>query len=411
MQVPTWQPLITELVPRDQLAAATRLDMVSVNVARAIGPALAGAIIAIWGVPPVFALTAVCAGVLASILLAWRRPAPDTTDRERFLPALRAGGRYVRHEPAVRVMLLRIVLFVAPAAALWALLPLIASQKLGLAAGGFGLLFAALGLGAVIGALTLGRVAARVPSNPLLCLVGLAYAAALAALMVAPGLFAAMPLLVVAGFGWTATVSTVNAELQLFLPGWVRARAIAVYLMCFLGTMAVCSPLWGALTQRVGLTTAILTAAALVAVGAVAGLAVRIPESASLDRGALVYWNDPSLGFDPEPDAGPVQVIVEYQVPPDREAPWLEAMAAMRRSRLRSGAFRWELYRVGERPDRFVEIFAVGSWAEHERQHQHRLTAEDQAIEEAAFSYALGTPRGEHLIPPTPASPGTQENP
>ena len=62
-----------------ELAAATRLDMVSVNVARAAGPALAGVVIARWGVPPVFALTAVTAGVLAVILLAWRRP--RATDR------------------------------------------------------------------------------------------------------------------------------------------------------------------------------------------------------------------------------------------------------------------------------------------------------------------------------------------
>jgi MFS family permease len=400
-QVPTWQPLIAELVPRSQLAAATRLDMVSVNVARAAGPAIAGAIIAAWGVPPVFAFTAVCSAVLATILLAWRRPEANLAgDRERFLPALRAGGRYVRHEPVVRVILGRLAMFVAPAAALWALLPLIASQQLGLQAGGYGLLFAALGVGAVLGALTLGHVTRHMSSNTLLSVVGLAYAAALAGTMLAPGLVLAIPLLVVAGYGWTATVSTVNAELQLFLPGWVRARAIAVYLMSFLGTMAVASPLWGALTQAAGLTAAVYVAAALVAVGAVAGLAVRIPESETADRAALAYWNDPSLGIAPEPVGGPVQVIVEYHVPPDREAEWLSAMQAMRRSRLRSGAFRWELYRVGERPDRFVEIFAVPSWAEHERQHQHRLTAEDQAIEEAAFAYTTSTPSAEHLLPP-----------
>ena len=404
-QVPTWQPLIAELVPRPQLAAATRLDMVSVNVARAAGPAIAGVIIATWGVPPVFAFTAACSAVLATILLAWRRPEAATPDRERFLPALRAGGRYVRHEPVVRVILGRLAIFVAPAAALWALLPLIASQQLGLQAGGYGLLFAALGAGAVLGALTLGRVKAHISSNALLTIVGLAYAAALAGTILVPTLVVAIPLLVIAGYGWTATVSTVNAELQLFLPGWVRARAIAVYLMSFLGTMAIASPLWGALTQALGLTTAVCAAAILVAVGALAGLAVRIPESQATDRAALAYWNDPSLGIAPESTAGPVQVIVEYHVPPKAEQEWLEAMQAMRRSRLRSGAYRWELYRIGERPDRFVELFAVSSWAEHERQHQHRLTADDQAIEQAAFAYAASTPRAEHLLPPQPGTP------
>lgn len=406
-QVPTWQPLIAELVPRSQLAAATRLDMVSVNVARAAGPAIAGLIIAAWGVPPVFGFTALCASVLATVLLAWRRPAPLAGNRERFLPALRAGGRYVRHEPVVRVILGRLAIFVAPAAALWALLPLIASQQLGLQAGGYGLLFAALGAGAVLGALTLGRLTQHLSSNALLSVVGLAYAAALAGTMLAPGLAVAIPLLVIAGYAWTATVSTVNAELQLFLPHWVRARAIAVYLMSFLGTMALASPLWGALTQYAGLSTAVYTASALVAVGSIAGLSVRIPESEAADRAALEYWNDPSLGIAPEPDAGPVQVIVEYHVPPEHETEWLAAMQDMRRSRLRSGAYRWELYRIGERPDRFLEIFAIPSWAEHERQHQHRLTAEDQAIEEAAFAYTTTTPAAAHLLPPQPPADRT----
>ena len=95
-------------------------------------------------------------------------------------------------------------------------------------------------------------------------------------------------------------------------------------------------------------------------------------------------------------------MLVEYHVPPEHETDWLAAMQDMRRSRLRSGAFRWELYRIGERPDRFLEIFTIGSWAEHERQHQHRLTAEDHAIEQAAFAYTTAIPRAEHLLPPQP---------
>lgn len=407
LQVPTWQPLITELVPRSEFAAATRLDMVSVNVARAAGPALAGAIIAAWGVAPVFAFNAVSVVLLAVVLLAWRRPAAGPEAPERFLPALRAGGRYVRHEPAVRLMLGRLAMFIAPATALWALLPLIANRHLGLQAGGYGLLFAALGVGAVAGALSLGRIKAHVSSNTLLVAAAVGYAAAFALTIVAPGLLAAMPLLVVAGFGWTATVATFNAELQLFLPGWVRARAIAVYIMTFTGAQAIASPLWGIVTQRAGLTTAVLAASVLVALGAIAGLVWRIPESGTTDRAPLAYWDQAPLALDPDPYAGPVQVQVEYHVPAPAEPEWLAAMQDVRRSRLRSGAFRWELYRVGERPDRFVEIFAVPSWDEHERQHQGRLTAEDQAAEEAAFAFTVTTPTAEHLLPPGPGPGAT----
>ena len=397
---PTWQAMITELVPRTELAAATRLDMVSVNVARAAGPALAGVVIARWGVPPVFALTAATAGVLAVVLLAWRRPRVTRGEREPFMPALVAGGRYVRHEPVVRRILLRFAAFMAPACAVWALLPLIATRRLGLDADGYGLLFAALGLGAVVAALSLGRVTRRLSSNAVLVLAATAFALAFGALAVVPDPWIAVPLLVVCGFGWTATVSTVISELQLFLPGWVRARAIAIYLMVFLGAQAVFAPIWGLVTQHLGLGVAVLTTAALVGLGAIGGLVLPVPDSQHLDRAALSYWIPAPVALEPEPSAGPIVVSIEYEVAPDREADFLAAMEPMRRSRLRSGASRWELYRVGEHPDLFVEQFHVPSWREHQLQHDGRLTAEDRAIEDAAFAHVIGTPRTRHLLPP-----------
>ena len=129
------------------------------NGARSIGPALAGLVIAyLGGVPVVFALYAVCVAFFGVVLLFWRREKPESENRrERFLPALRAGGRYVWHEPIVRRILLRTILFVAPAVALWALLALVASQRLGLGADGYGALFGALGLGAILGAFVLAE--------------------------------------------------------------------------------------------------------------------------------------------------------------------------------------------------------------------------------------------------------------
>jgi MFS family permease len=400
MLSPTWQALITELVPRNEFAAATRLDMVSVNVSRAAGPALAGLVIAHWGVPPVFAMTAVCSCFLAVVLLAWRRPPVTHGEREPFMPALVAGGRYVRHEPVVRKILLRFATFMVPACAVWALLPLIASQQLGLNADGYGLLFAALGLGAVIAALCLGWVKQHLSSNGVLELAAISFALAFGSIVLVPNAWVTLPLLVVCGFGWTATVSTIISELQLFLPGWVRARAIAIYLMVFLGSQAIASPIWGLLTQRLGLRVAILAAAALVGISAVAGLALRVPENEHLDRTPLAYWGPATVALEPEPDAGPIMVSIEYEVPADQEADFLLAMESMRRSRLRSGASRWDLYRVGESPDLFLEQFQVPSWREHQRQHDGRLTAEDQAIEDTAFAPIVGAPRAQHLLPP-----------
>jgi MFS family permease len=283
MLSPTWQAMITELVPRSEFAAATRLDMVSVNVSRAAGPAIAGFIIAAWGVPPVFALNVATGCVLAVILLAWRRPTIQTGQRERFLPALLSGSRYVRHEPVVRTILVRFATFIFPAGAVWALLPLIASRQLGLAANGYGILFAALGVGAITAALGLGRVRQKLSSNALLSLAGTAFAVAFAAVALASSMWVAIPLLIVCGFSWTATVATVISELQLFLHGWVRARAIAIYLMVFLGTQAIAAPIWGLITQHAGLKVALLAAAALVGVSVLVGLVLRVPDSQGLD--------------------------------------------------------------------------------------------------------------------------------
>jgi MFS family permease len=401
VQLPTWQAMIPELVSRTQLRAATRLDMVGVNVARSIGPALAGLIIAAFGVPVVFGLYALSVVFLALALLFWRRPPAGSQDRrERFVPALRAGGRYVWHEPIVRRILLRVILFITPGMTLWALLPLVATQRLGIGSAGYGALFGALGAGAILAAFVLGRVRDRLSTNGLLTVAGIVFAAALTVIVLTSNFFAALATLVFAGLAWTAVISTLIAELQLFLPVWVRARGIAIYLVTFTGSMTVGALIWGLVAEGVGLQPTFFAAAVVMLGGALAGLFWRVPETGHLDREAAVYWPEPRLAVDPELDTGPVMVTVEYTVAPEREAAFLEAMDRLRVSRRRSGATRWELYRDGDRPNRFVELFSVPSWEEHMRQHEGRLTAMDQEVEEAALAFSDPPPRAEHLLPP-----------
>ena len=401
VQLPTWQATLPELVPRDQLRAAARLEMVGVNLARSVGPALAGLVIAYFGVPVVFALNALSVVFLAVALLFWRRsPAESQAGRERFVPALRAGSRYVWHEPVVRRILLRAMLFITPAIALWALLPLIASQQLGLGADGYGALFGALGVGAIVGALVLGRVRDRLSSNGMLGAAGLLYAIALAAIVLTDNFPVALVTLVLTGVAWIAVISTLNAELQLFLPVWVRARGLGIYMVTFTGSMTVGSLIWGLVAEGIGLQMTFFIAAVLVLASVATGLVWRVPETGHLDPEPAIYWPEPRLAFDPEADSGPVMVTVEYTVTPEREEAFLEAMDQLRLSRRRTGATRWELYRDGDRPDRFVELFSVPSWEEHLRQHAGRLTAVDREVEEAALAFSDPPARAEHLLPP-----------
>lgn len=401
VQLPSWQATLPELVPRNQLRAAARLEMVGVNVARSVGPALAGLVIASFGVPVVFALNALSVVFLAVALLFWRRsPAESQARRERFVPALRAGSRYVWHEPVVRRIMLRATLFVTPAIALWALLPLIASQQLGLGADGYGALFGALGVGAIIGALVLGRVRDRLSSNGMLATAGLFYALVLAAIVLTDNFPIALVTLVLAGVAWIAVISTLNAELQLFLPVWVRARGLGIYMVTFTGSMTVGALIWGLVAEVIGLQTTFFIAAALVLASVAVGVVRRVPETGHLDPEPAIYWPEPRLAFDPAADTGPVMVTVEYTVTPERESAFLEAMDQLRLSRRRTGATRWELYRDGDRPDRFLELFSVPSWEEHLRQHAGRLTAVDREVEEAALAFSDPPARAEHLLPP-----------
>jgi MFS family permease len=396
---PAYQSLVPDLVPRSQLRAASALGSISINLARVVGPALAGLVIARAGVAAVFGLDALTYVFFAAVMIAWRPPADSAPELpEQFLSALRLGGRYVRNAPIVRRLLLRVAVFLVPASVLWALLPLVASQRLRLGADGYGLLLGALGAGAVAGALLLPRLQARPSDNTWLAAASLVYAAALVLLMLAPNEPAAMVVLLPAGLAWMGVLSHANAGLQLFLPAWVRARGLAVYQMVVFGAQALGALLWGALAQPFGVAPAFLVAAAVL-VGGVATIRIwPLIDTSGLDRGTRAYWPEPNLVLDADSARGPVLVKNVYTVAPEKEAEFVEAMSDVRRSRLRTGASQWRLYRDGEVPHSFVELFLVPSREEHLRQHRYRLTGSDRESEERVNALSDPPPEASHLI-------------
>jgi MFS family permease len=406
LMLPGWQALTPELVPRSQVPAASALGGVAQNLARAVGPALAGVLIARIGVAAVFALNAVSYALLGLVLLRWRRDIEDADDLpERFVGAIRAGGRYVRHSPVARRIMLRSALFVVPGAALWALLPLVASRLLRLGPSGYGLLLAALGVGAVAGAFALPRIRARLSASQVVLAAGLVYAAAMlvVALVRVPAVVAAA--LVPAGVAWLAVLASLNAAMQLTLPNWVRARALSIYQVVFLGGQGIAAFAWGLVAQQWGLPATFLAAAALMAGGAVSVVRWPMRGARNLDRSPAVYWPEPHLEFEPDLDEGPVLVTRVYSVPEERVPRFLDAMSRVRRSRLRTGATSYELYRDGADPRRFVEVSQFPTWAEHLRQHSGRLTGADRAFEEEAVALTDRPPEVAHLFPARPDRP------
>jgi quinol monooxygenase YgiN len=143
-----------------------------------------------------------------------------------------------------------------------------------------------------------------------------------------------------------------------------------------------------------------LIAAGVMLAGVVAGLFWSVAETGHLDREPAAYWSDPRLAIEPGPDSCPVMVAVHYTIASSKEPEFLAAMETLRSTRRRTGATSWELYRDVEHPDRFVEVFRVLSWEEHLRQHNGRLTATDQKIEEAALAFSDPPATADHLLPP-----------
>ncbi|WP_405498501.1 MFS transporter [Nocardia sp. NBC_00511] len=401
---PAWQAIQPDLVPRNQIPAAAALSSMGMNIGRAVGPALAGALVAASGPTLVFALNAVSFAGILVVLLRWRREPEDRIlPSERPIAALQAGLRFIHAAPAVRRVLLRCLLFVAPGSALWALLPIVAHARLGLSSSGYGLLLGALGVGAVLGATQVARLRRVLSPTRILAFSAIAFGIASAGAALLHHLPLVLIALVIGGFGWMSAMSTMNATMQLLLPGWVRARGLSVYQLVFMGGQAIGSLLWGLLAETLGTTPALLAAAVLLAACALSVLwwPVRI---ASVDTTPSAHWPEPALVFEPAPEDGPVMVLSTYRVPPENAPEFIEAMARVGRSRQRTGAMEWRLFRDVGHEDRYIEAFVVRSWEEHMHQHQIRLTAVDRRAEERVEEFTLGEGRTMHLIAVTPGA-------
>jgi predicted MFS family arabinose efflux permease len=402
MASPAWQAIQPDLVDRGLLPQAAALNGLNMNVARAVGPAVGGFVVAAVGAGWVFALNAVSFFGIAAVVACWRAPKnTDTGPRERLGEALRAGGRYVRHALIVRRLLYRAVLFIPAASAIWALLPVVAAYNLRLGSAGYGLLLGMVGIGAVAGAVAIPKVRKRVGSARLVSGAMLVTAAAVAVVATAGNAVLVGIALLPVGASWIAVMSSLNAGLQLALPNWVRGRGLAYYLVVFQGAQAIGAVVWGTVADVSSTTTALLVAAAVLAVGFVIGLRNPMPDTTRLDRTPSAHWPAPQLVFVPDVADGPVLVTVTYRVAEADAVGFTEAMRHVGRSRRRTGALRWELFRDGSDPRRFVESYLVGTWAEHLRQHENRLTGADRRFEEQARRYALEEPQVAHLFPPS----------
>ncbi len=400
LNAPAWQAIIPELVPRAQVASAVALNSTSINLARSVGPALGGLLIAATGPGATFALNALSFGGVIYVLYRWRRtPQPSVLPAERVLGAMRAGLRYVRHSPALLAILARETAFILCASSLWALLPALARFEFGRGPAGYGVLLGFFGAGAVTVAALLPRVRRRAPIDTVVALAVLVFAVALAALAWVPHIGLADLLLFVAGGAWLTLLSTFNAGIQAIVPSWVRGRAFAVSVLTFFGGMTLGSVLWGSVAEWLGLRPALMIAAAGTLLGLALTRRLRLPAGEALDLSPSVQRAEPEHAYGVPPEHGPVVVTVEYRIDPARLREFTRAMGRVRRIRRRDGAISWALLADVAESGRYTETFVVESWLEHLRQHE-RVTVADRALLDKARGFHLGNepPRVTHYV-------------
>jgi MFS family permease len=379
---PAWNAAIGDTVPRDELPQAITALGISYNGARALGPALAGVVFAVAGAGWNFAIAAL--GTLA-MLQAVRRHPPKPHPASR-LPAERLWGgmvsalRYVRHNDVMLAQLVRTVAYSAAGSALWALLPIVGQQQLGLDAAGFGLLMGCLGGGAVGAGLVIGRLRVEYGIERLVgagCVVYAAVMAVSALVRWPPAVYFA---LVMGGASWMTVMSTFNTATQTSSPPWVRARAVSMHMVCALGSFAICSAAWGALADIVGLAPTLLAASAAMLGGLVLVRFFPLRMGELREVTPASSFENLTLTWEPPPEAGPVAVEIAYRVAPQDTAAFLDALTLLRGPRKRDGATFWRVYRDLSDPTRLIERFTVESWAEYLHQ-RARATQADEALE------------------------------
>jgi MFS family permease len=317
-----------------------------------------------------------------------------------MLGAIRAGLRFARYSEALRRVLLASFLFMVCGGGVMALMPVL-GRETGHGAFGLGLLLGSLGVGAVTGATLLPRVRARVRPDGLIAGGSLAFAAVAMGAAASRELFVLCPILAVGGVAWISVLSTLTTAAQQASPPWVRARALAVYLIVFQAGIAGGSALWGVVASRAGLRAAYLGIAAGLLLGA--ALAVRLKPAADevVDHTPAHHWPDPVVAGEPSLDAGPVMIQVEYSVDPARTDAFRSAMNALGRNRRRDGALQWWLFQDTQDLSRFVETWIEATWAEHLRNHE-RVSVAHKELEQRAASLTRNgsTLMTRHFIPP-----------
>lgn len=397
---PAWESIVSLLVPKSELPMAVAANSVGVNVSRAVGPAIGGALLGSLGVPSPFLVNAVSNVGSIGALVWWPEPARAATrlPPEHFVSAMIVGLRHARYNRHLLATLIRSAGFFVFASAYWALLPLVVREQVGGGPALYGVLLGAIGISAVGISAFLPRLNEWLGANRLseYSTIGSAFATAFFGLAHAPVLAIVGSL--VAGATWIVGVSSLNVSAQIALPEWVRGRGLAIYITVMAGSLSLGSFIWGEIASWTGVSATLIAAA----VGGTISVPVlgrwRLQTAKGIDLTPAMTWPSPAGANDINPARGPVMVMIVYTIDPRNRDAFLRAIEAAGRERWRDGAYDWRVFEDPADSARFTETFLSDSWADHLRQHE-RVTKSDQVLEDAVLRFQIGDgPKITHLV-------------
>lgn len=387
---PSWQASIGDIVPRDQVPEAVGLNSMGFNLARSVGPAIGGAIVAAAGVAAAFFVNSISYITFLIGISRWQSPAvAEGLPREGVRAAVAAGFRYMVMSPAlIRVMALA-AFFGFGATSLMALLPVYARDEMAGSALTYGVFLGAFGVGAIGGALLNGRLRAALHNDRVVSLGFAGFAVATAGLALGSTYFLIIPMLILAGGCWVLALSLFNTTVQLTTPRWVLGRALSFYQMAAFGGMAGGAWLWGRVADGFGVAGAFWFAAGVLAAGSIAALRFRVGEFGELDLTPLGLVTSAKPKIDLRGRSGPIFIMVEYEIEQKNVDEFLALMQERRRIRIRDGARRWALLRDLERPELWSEKYYVPTWVDYAR-HLGRRTKADADVQAAIRALHCG---------------------
>ncbi len=400
LAAPAWLLITPILVPRSALDSAIAVDTASYNVARAIGPAIAGYAITKYTIAIPF--WGCCLGNLSILaaLVWWRAPQrpKEALPAERLISAMTAGVRYVRYSREMDATLIRAIAFFPFASAYLALLPLVARSQGRDGAEIYGQLMAAIGVGSIVATLALTWLK-RLGANGQAALGAFGTVVSLCLLAVAHDPMVALLASFVSGAASIIALTAYFVSAQVALPQWVRGRGLAIFLTVYFGALTLGSAVWGEVATVNGVPFALYAAGA----GTLIGLALtwrwKLQASEADDLSPSMRWRAPSFVNRVTDDEGPILAIIEYRIEPSDSSAFLAVMQDVSLERRRDGAYAWHMFEDPLEPGKMVETFLIHSLLEL-RYREARVTKADAMIEDRAAQFLKAPTETRYLVGP-----------